>query len=121
MRIVRPNDPDFKELLESGRVVSGADINALWHAWNAGGADGDEVVQPKGQGAFCCQRDDGTHRQTRGHRQCHSLLGFTRVGLDHRTNVDRRRRANGLHRPWIAMSAFGGKADTDRMYSDVRL
>jgi hypothetical protein len=35
MRIVRPNDPDFKELLESGRVVSGADIQALWHAWNA--------------------------------------------------------------------------------------
>ena len=51
MRIVRPNDPDFKELLESGRVVSGADINALWHAWNAGEipdpTNGDEFVQPK--------------------------------------------------------------------------
>jgi hypothetical protein len=36
MRIVWPTDPDFKELLESGRLVSGADIQALWHAWNAG-------------------------------------------------------------------------------------
>jgi hypothetical protein len=50
MRIVRPADPDFKELLESGRLVSGADIQAQWHAWNAGEipdpADGDEIVQP---------------------------------------------------------------------------
>jgi hypothetical protein len=36
IRIVWPTDPDFKELLESGRLVSGADIQALWHAWNAG-------------------------------------------------------------------------------------
>jgi hypothetical protein len=36
IRIVRPTDPDFTELLESGRLVSGADIQALWHAWNAG-------------------------------------------------------------------------------------
>jgi hypothetical protein len=51
MRIVRPTDPDFKELLESGRLVSGADIQAQWHAWNAGEipdpADGDEIVQPR--------------------------------------------------------------------------
>ncbi|MGO9326902.1 MAG: hypothetical protein ACLQJ0_02150 [Steroidobacteraceae bacterium] len=55
VRIVRPSDPDFKELLESGRLVSGADLNALWHAWNAGEipdpADGDEVVHPKSQSA----------------------------------------------------------------------
>ncbi len=53
VRIVKPSDPDFKELLESGQLVSGADLNALWHAWNAGEipdpADGDEVVQPKSQ------------------------------------------------------------------------
>jgi hypothetical protein len=36
MRIVWPTDPDFKELLESDRLVSGADIQTLWHAWNAG-------------------------------------------------------------------------------------
>ena len=47
---------------------------------------------------------------TRGHRQCHCLLGRTRVGLDHCTNVDRGRRTNGLRRPWLEMSAFGGKA-----------
>jgi hypothetical protein len=51
MRIVWPTDPDFKALLESGRLVSGADVQALWHAWNAGEIpdppDGDEVVQPK--------------------------------------------------------------------------
>ena len=51
MKIVLPTDPDFKELLESGRLVSGADIQALWHAWNAGEipdhAHGDELVQPK--------------------------------------------------------------------------
>jgi hypothetical protein len=51
MRVVRPTDPDFKELLESGRLVSGADIQVLWHAWNAGKnpdrADGGEIVQPK--------------------------------------------------------------------------
>jgi len=50
MRIVRPTDPDFKELLESGRLVSGADIQAQWHAWNAGEIPdpdaGDQVVQP---------------------------------------------------------------------------
>ena len=36
VKIVLPTDPDFKELLESRRLVSGADIQALWHAWNAG-------------------------------------------------------------------------------------
>jgi hypothetical protein len=40
-----------KASLESGKCISGADIQALWHAWNAGEipdpADGDEVVQPK--------------------------------------------------------------------------
>jgi hypothetical protein len=36
IRIIWPTDPDFKVLLESGRVLSGADIQALWHAWNAG-------------------------------------------------------------------------------------
>ena len=52
MRIVRPTDPEFKELLESGQVVSGADIQALWHAWNAGEISDPvegEVVQPKSQ------------------------------------------------------------------------
>ena len=53
IRIIWPTDPDFKELLESGRLVSGADIQAQWHAWNAGEipdpANGDEVVQPKNQ------------------------------------------------------------------------
>jgi hypothetical protein len=46
MRIVRQTDPDFKELLESGRLVSGADIQALWHAWNVGYVPGldDEVA-----------------------------------------------------------------------------
>ncbi len=51
MRSVRPTDPGFKELLETGRLVFGADVQALWHAWNAGEipdpADGDEVVHPK--------------------------------------------------------------------------
>jgi hypothetical protein len=36
LRIIRPTDPNFKEILESGRLVSGADIQVLWHAWNAG-------------------------------------------------------------------------------------
>ncbi len=51
VRIVRSADSDFKELLGSGRLVSGAEIQALWHAWNAGEIPnpeaGDEVVQPK--------------------------------------------------------------------------
>ncbi|MGA8323603.1 MAG: DUF1254 domain-containing protein [Xanthobacteraceae bacterium] len=34
--IVSPTDPDFKRLLESGRLVSGADIQPAWHAWNTG-------------------------------------------------------------------------------------
>ena len=37
--------------MESGKWISGADLNALWHAWNVGEipdpADSDEVVQPK--------------------------------------------------------------------------
>jgi NAD(P)-dependent dehydrogenase (short-subunit alcohol dehydrogenase family) len=69
---------------------------------------------------FCCQRNDGPRWRTGGHRQCHSLLGFTRVGLDHRTNVDRGRRTNGLHRSWLVMSAFGGKADIGRVPLNVR-
>jgi hypothetical protein len=36
LRIVWPTDPDFNRLLESGRLMSGTDIQALWHAWNAG-------------------------------------------------------------------------------------
>jgi len=36
LRIVRPTDPDFMAMLESGRLVSGADIQAQWCAWNAG-------------------------------------------------------------------------------------
>ena len=51
MRIVRPTDPDFEELVAAGKVAFGADIQALWHAWNAGEIpdpdDGDEIVQPK--------------------------------------------------------------------------
>jgi hypothetical protein len=51
MKVIMPGDPGFKESLESGKCISGADIQALWHAWNAGEipdpADGDEVVQPK--------------------------------------------------------------------------
>ena len=39
------------ESVESGKCIFGADIQALWHAWNAGEipdpTDGDEVVQPK--------------------------------------------------------------------------
>jgi hypothetical protein len=50
VRNVRSADPDFKELRGSGRLVSGADIQALWHAWNAGEIPdpdaGNEVVQP---------------------------------------------------------------------------
>jgi len=50
-RIVWPTDPDFKELLKLDRLVSGADIQAQWHAWNAREtpepADGDQVVQPR--------------------------------------------------------------------------
>jgi hypothetical protein len=53
MKVIMPGDPGFKESLESGKCISGADIQALWHAWNAGEipdpADGDEVVQPKSQ------------------------------------------------------------------------
>ena len=53
MRIIRPDDPDFEKLMSEGKIVSGADVQALWHAWNAGEipdpADGDEVVQPKSQ------------------------------------------------------------------------
>jgi hypothetical protein len=46
------------------------------------------------------------------HKQAgHILLGFTRVGLDQCTNVDRGRRTNGLQRARLEMSAFGGKAD----------
>jgi hypothetical protein len=48
-RIVWPTDPDFKELLKLDRLVAGADIQAQWHAWNAGEipepADGDPVVR----------------------------------------------------------------------------
>jgi hypothetical protein len=36
MRIVWPTDPDFEELLESDRLMSGAGLNELWHSWNAG-------------------------------------------------------------------------------------
>jgi hypothetical protein len=36
MRIVWPTDPDFKELLELDRLVPGANLNELWHAWNTG-------------------------------------------------------------------------------------
>jgi len=53
IRTIWPTDPDFNRLLESGRLVSGADIQAQWHAWNAGEipdpADGDEIVQPRGR------------------------------------------------------------------------
>jgi hypothetical protein len=45
MRVIMP------ESLESGKCISGADIQALWHTWNAGEipdpTNGDEVVQPK--------------------------------------------------------------------------
>jgi|HubBroStandDraft_4_1064222.scaffolds.fasta_scaffold457383_2 hypothetical protein len=49
MRIIRPTDPDFKKLLASGKIVSGADLNAQMHEWNAGEQPGpdDKVVQPK--------------------------------------------------------------------------
>jgi hypothetical protein len=50
IRIIWPADPDFNELLESGRLVSGADVQTLWRAWNSGQipdpADGDKIVQP---------------------------------------------------------------------------
>jgi len=51
MKVIMPSDPGFKGSVESGKCIFGADIQALWHAWNAGEipdpADGDEVVQPK--------------------------------------------------------------------------
>jgi hypothetical protein len=49
VRIIRPTDPDFQKLLASGKIVSGADLNAQVHEWNAGEQPGpdDEVVQPK--------------------------------------------------------------------------
>jgi hypothetical protein len=51
MRIVRSTDPDFMELLESGRLVSGADVEAEMakiKGENHPRSD-DEVVQPKNQ------------------------------------------------------------------------
>jgi len=57
MRIVWPTDPDFKELLELDRLVSGAGIQALWQAWNAGeipepdaGDEGRNTGNPHAQG-----------------------------------------------------------------------
>ena len=57
VRIVRPTDPDFKRLLESGRLVSGASLNEPWHARNAGeipepdaGAEGRNTGNPHAQG-----------------------------------------------------------------------
>ena len=51
MRIVWPTDPDFQELLESGRLVSGADIEAQMAKIKGEDHPGpdDEVVQPKNQ------------------------------------------------------------------------
>jgi hypothetical protein len=49
MRIIRPTDPDFEKMLESGQLVSGADVEA--EMAKIKGEDhpspGDEVVQPK--------------------------------------------------------------------------
>ena len=65
-------------------------------------------------GTLCCKSNDGPHRRTGGHRQCHSLLGLSRVRLDHGTDADGRRRTNGLHWTWLGRtrkwkSAFGTK------------
>ena len=51
MRIIRPTDPDFEQLLASGKIVSGADLNAQMHKWNVDDRHGpdDEVVQSKSQ------------------------------------------------------------------------
>ena len=51
-----------------------------------------------------CKGYDGAHRRTRGHRQCRRVFGLTGVRLDHRTDIDRRRRANGLHRTRLEMN-----------------
>ena len=53
------------------------------------------------RGAFCCTRNDRSHRRTRGHRQCGRVLGLTEVRLDHGTGVDGGWRTNGLHRTWV--------------------
>jgi NAD(P)-dependent dehydrogenase (short-subunit alcohol dehydrogenase family) len=45
----------------------------------------------------------GAHRRTRGHRECHCLFGLTGVRLDYGADVDRGRRANGLHRTRLAL------------------
>lgn len=50
-RTVRMTLPDGEKLSGKDGSVSGADVQALWHAWNAGEipdpAAGDEVVQPR--------------------------------------------------------------------------
>src|SRR5262249_1519568 len=46
---------------------------------------------------------DGPHWRAGGHCQCSSLLGLARNRLDHRPDVDRGRRANGLHRTCVVV------------------
>ena len=36
MKVIMPGDLGFEESLESRKCIYGADIQAPWHAWNAG-------------------------------------------------------------------------------------
>jgi len=49
MRVVFPDSPDFKKLLASGQIVSGADVEAQMSVIKKGEQSGpdDEIVQPK--------------------------------------------------------------------------
>jgi hypothetical protein len=49
MRVVFPDSPDFKKLLASGQIVSGADVEAQMSVIKKGEQPGpdDEIVQPK--------------------------------------------------------------------------
>jgi len=49
LKIVRPHDPEFKKLMEEGKIVAGADVEAEMariKGEDHPGSD-DEVVQPK--------------------------------------------------------------------------
>ena len=68
-------------------------------------------------GTLCCKSNDGPHRRTGGHRQCDSLLGLSRVGLDHSTDADGRRRTNGLH--WTRLGRAANLARILRIKEDA--
>ena len=68
-------------------------------------------------GTLCCKSNDGPHRRTGGHRQCHSLLGLSRVRLDQGTDADCRRRTNGLH--WTRLGRAANLARILRIKEDA--